>query len=97
MYFSLNLTDDQLAVLAVQGMLPTWREKLLRQEFDNLGQLLNESQHSIANSRICAEIPESRKMPQLPKPITHIQLMTAMRTMKKKRLPRLSGIWIRKQ
>ena len=35
----LNLTDDQLAALAVQGMLPTWREKLLGQEFDNLGQL----------------------------------------------------------
>ena len=27
--FSLNLTDDQLAALAIQGMLPTWREKLL--------------------------------------------------------------------
>ena len=37
--FSLNLADDQLAALAVQGMLPTWREKLLGQEFDNLGQL----------------------------------------------------------
>ena len=37
--FSLNLTDDQLAALAVQGMLPTWREKLFGQEFDNLGQL----------------------------------------------------------
>ena len=37
--FSLNLTDDQLAAWAVQGMLPTWREKLLGQEFDNLGQL----------------------------------------------------------
>ena len=37
--FSLNLTDDQLAALVVQGMLPTWREKLLGQEFDNLGQL----------------------------------------------------------
>ena len=37
--FSLNLTDDQLATLAVQGMLPTWREKLLEQEFDNLSQL----------------------------------------------------------
>ena len=35
--FSLNLTDDQLASLAVQGMLPTWRENLLGQEFDNLG------------------------------------------------------------
>ena len=34
-----NLTDDQLAALAVQGMLPMWKEKLLRQEFDNLGQL----------------------------------------------------------
>ena len=37
--FSLNLTDDQLAALAVQGMLPAWRKKLLGQEFDNLGQL----------------------------------------------------------
>ena len=37
--FSLNLTDDQLAALAVQGMLPTWREKVPGQEFDNLGQL----------------------------------------------------------
>ena len=37
--FSLNLTDDQLAALAIQGMLPTWREKLLGQEFDNLDQL----------------------------------------------------------
>ena len=39
LWFSLNPTDDQLAALAVQGMLPMWREKLLRQEFDNLGQL----------------------------------------------------------
>ena len=39
MCFSLNLTDDHLAALAIQGMLPTWREKLLGQEFDNLGQL----------------------------------------------------------
>ena len=37
--FSLNLTDDQLAALAIQGMLPIWREKLHGQEFDNLGQL----------------------------------------------------------
>ena len=37
--FSLNLTDDQLDALAVQGMLPTWREKLIGKEFDNLGQL----------------------------------------------------------
>jgi len=35
----LNLIDDQLAALTIQGMLPTWREKLLGQEFDNLGQL----------------------------------------------------------
>ena len=40
MCFSLNLTDDQLAALAIQGMLPAWREKLLGQEFDNLGQLV---------------------------------------------------------
>ena len=37
--FSLNLADDQLAALAVQGMLPMWKEKLLGQEFHNLGQL----------------------------------------------------------
>ena len=37
--FSLNLSDDPLAALSIQGMLPTWREKLLGQEFDNLGQL----------------------------------------------------------
>ena len=36
---SLNLADDQLATLAVQEMLPMWKEKLLGQEFDNLGQL----------------------------------------------------------
>ena len=35
--FSLNLTNDQLAALAIQGILPTWREKLFGQEFDNLG------------------------------------------------------------
>ena len=35
----MNLTDDQLAALAVQGMLLIWREQLLGQEFDNLGQL----------------------------------------------------------
>ena len=33
------MADDQLAALAVQGMLPMWKEKLLGQEFDNLGQL----------------------------------------------------------
>jgi hypothetical protein len=37
--FSLNLADDQLVALVVQGMLPMWKEKLLGQEFDNLGQL----------------------------------------------------------
>jgi hypothetical protein len=33
------LVDDQLATLVVQGMQPMWKEKLLGQEFDNLGQL----------------------------------------------------------
>ena len=33
------MIDDHLAALAVQEMLPTWREKLLGKEFDNLGQL----------------------------------------------------------
>ena len=37
--FSLSLADDQLAALAIQGILPMWKEKLLGQEFDNLGQL----------------------------------------------------------
>ena len=35
----LKLGDDQLAALAVQGMLPMWKEKLLGQDFDNFGQL----------------------------------------------------------
>jgi hypothetical protein len=37
--FSLNLPDDQLADMAVAGMLPTVREKMFGMEFDNLGQL----------------------------------------------------------
>ena len=32
------MAGDQLVALAVQGMLPMWKEKLLGQEFDNLGQ-----------------------------------------------------------
>jgi hypothetical protein len=39
MCFSLNLPDDQLADMAVVGMLPAIREKLFGMEFDNLGQL----------------------------------------------------------
>jgi hypothetical protein len=39
MCFSLNLPDDQLAGMAIAGMLPAIREKLLGMEFDNLGQL----------------------------------------------------------
>jgi hypothetical protein len=39
MCFSLNLPDDQLADMAVVGMLPAAREKLFGMEFDNLGQL----------------------------------------------------------
>ena len=47
------MADDQLAALAIQGMLPMWKEKLLGQEFDNLGQLaqrvaaLNSQFHSM--------------------------------------------------
>jgi hypothetical protein len=37
MCFSLNLPDDQLAGMAVAGMLPTIREKLFGMEFHNLG------------------------------------------------------------
>jgi hypothetical protein len=39
MCFSLNLPDDQLADMAVAGMLLAIREKLFGLEFDNLGQL----------------------------------------------------------
>jgi hypothetical protein len=39
MYFSLTLPDDQLADMAVAGMLLVVREKLFGMEFDNLGQL----------------------------------------------------------
>jgi hypothetical protein len=39
MCFSLNLPDDQLADMAVAGMLSAVREKLFGMEFDNLGQL----------------------------------------------------------
>jgi hypothetical protein len=41
MCFSLNLPDDQLADMAVAGMLPAIREKLFSMEFDYLGQLLH--------------------------------------------------------
>ena len=37
--FSLNLVDDQLAALVIQGILSTWKEKLLGQQFGNLGHL----------------------------------------------------------
>jgi hypothetical protein len=39
MCFSLNLPDDQLADMAIAGMLSAVREKLFIMEFDNLGQL----------------------------------------------------------
>jgi hypothetical protein len=39
MCFSLNIPDDQLAGMVVAGMLPAIREKLLRMEFEDLGQL----------------------------------------------------------
>jgi hypothetical protein len=39
MCFSLNLPDDQLAGMAVAGMLPAIREKQFDMEFDTLGQL----------------------------------------------------------
>jgi hypothetical protein len=39
MCFSLTLPDDQLADMAVAGMLPVVRDKLFGMEFDNLGQL----------------------------------------------------------
>jgi hypothetical protein len=41
MCFSLNIPDDELAGMAVAGMLPAIREKLFGMEFDDLGQLLH--------------------------------------------------------
>ena len=37
--YSLNLFDGQLADLVTQGMSPAIKEKLARQEFEDLGQL----------------------------------------------------------
>jgi hypothetical protein len=37
MCFSLNIPDDQLAGMAIAGMLPAIQEKLFGMEFDNLG------------------------------------------------------------
>jgi hypothetical protein len=42
MCFSLNLPDDQLAGMAVAGMLPAIREKLFGMEFDNLANCLTD-------------------------------------------------------
>jgi hypothetical protein len=39
MCFSLSIPDDQLAGMAIAGMLPAIREKLFGMEFDDLGQL----------------------------------------------------------
>jgi hypothetical protein len=39
MCYSLNLPEDQLADMAIAGMLPATREKIFGMEFDNLGQL----------------------------------------------------------
>jgi hypothetical protein len=39
MCFSLNIPDDQLAGMAVAGMLPAIQEKLFGMKFDDLGQL----------------------------------------------------------
>lgn len=39
MCFSLNVSDSQLADLAIQGMHPWLREKLMGNEFANLGTL----------------------------------------------------------
>jgi hypothetical protein len=41
MCFSLNIPDDQLAGMAIAGMLPAIRDKLFCMEFDDLGQLSN--------------------------------------------------------
>ena len=94
--FSLNLADDQLAALAVQGMLPTWKENCWDKNLTTWVNWLNEWQRSIANSRVCAEIPDFRGIPQWSKLIIHAKSLTAMK-MKKKRLLWLNGIRARRQ
>jgi hypothetical protein len=68
----LNLTDDQLAALDVQGMLPVLREMLLGQEFDNLGQLAQRVIALNSHFRACAGIPDFRRMLRLLIPMVHI-------------------------
>ena len=62
--FSLSLADDQLAALAVQGMLPMWKEKLLGQEFDNLGQLAQQVTALNSQFQSMRRDTESRRVPQ---------------------------------
>ena len=91
--FSLNLVDDQLAALAVQRMLPTWKEKLLGQEFDNLGQLAQRL--AALNSQFQSMRRDTQFQKKL-KLMIHTQSMTAMK-MKKKKLLQLNEIGARRQ
>ena len=74
-----------LAALAVQGMLPMWKEKLLGQEFDNLGQLAQRV--AALNSQFQSKRRDSRFQ----------KSTTVAMKMKKKRLLRLNGIGVRRQ
>ena len=83
--FSLSLADDQLAALAVQGMLPLWKENLLGQEFDNLGQL---AQRVAALNRQFQSMHRDTRFQKstiVAKLMIHTQLKMAMK-MKKRRL-----------
>jgi hypothetical protein len=58
MCFSLNIPNDQLAGMAVAGMLPAIREKLFGMEFDDLGQLSH--QLSLMSNQACGFKKDSR-------------------------------------
>jgi hypothetical protein len=58
MCFSLNLPDDQLAGMAVAGMLPAIREKLFGMEFEDLGQLSHRL--SLMSNQACGFKKDSR-------------------------------------
>jgi hypothetical protein len=65
MYFTLTLSDDQLAALAVQGMLSYLKDKLIGQHFDNLGFLTQKLQLCLNSGNINATIPSIRKLQQV--------------------------------
>jgi hypothetical protein len=74
MCFSLNLPDDQLAGMAVAGMLPAIREKLFGMEFDNIFQLSHRL--SLMSNQAYGFKKDSRCRMDLPGPTTSVGTRT---------------------